>query len=164
MVQRAKHTCRKGAHIRQDLEETYADKWFEIYDDDVSDFVDAQQEKTDAVEKEKEEILKLEKEAYEKEQELIKASKEAYDKIYEKAYDFTRDVIEDFDNMGNTLVDLAEKMVKDIAAAFLTQTIVMPVYMYAANSLGISSLTSSGAGVSGASSLTGTVAGAYDLS
>ena len=128
-----------------------------------SNLVDAQQKKTDAVEKEKKEILKLEKEAYEKEQELIKASKEAYDKIYEKAYDFTRDVIEDFDNMGNTLVDLAEKMVKDIAAAFLTQTIVMPVYMYAANSLGLSSLISSGSGVSGASSLTGTVAGAYDL-
>ena len=65
--------------------------------------------------------------------------------------------------MGDTLVDLAENMVKDIAAAFLTQTIVMPVYMYAANSLGLSSLTTSGVGASSTSSLVNTVSGAYDL-
>ena len=62
----------KGLISRQDLEETYADKWFEIYDDDVSDFVDAQQEKTDAVEKEKEEILKLEKESQEMRYNMLK--------------------------------------------------------------------------------------------
>jgi len=64
---------------------------------------------------------------------------------------------------GDTLVELAENMVKDIAAAFLTQSIVMPVYMYAANELGLSSLVSgsSGASVTGASAGTA-VSGAYN--
>ena len=46
--------------------------------------------------------------------------------------------------MGQTLVDLAKETIKDIAAAFLSKTIVIPVYMYASESLGLSSFISGG--------------------
>ena len=88
-----------------------------------------------------EEKLRIQNEA---DEEAKEKQQDAYDELYDGVYGFTRNVIDDWDDMGNTLVDMAESMVKDIIAAFVTQKIAIPIYMYAADMAGISTGLSSG--------------------
>ena len=167
MYKEREKLVKAGLITEWQLQEWYADQYDTLYQADVANYYDAQEQKIAAQKKIQEEQLKLEQEAADEAKrisdEAAEAQQEAYDELNDGIYGFTREVIDDVDNMGDTLVQMAEDMVKDIAAAFLTQTIVMPVYMYAANELGMSSLISGASGVSATGSSAGTaVSGAYN--
>ena len=130
------------------LEEWYAEQYFELYNEDVERYVAAQEAKASAVDKSLDaffsDLDNLHEEEVKKQVEAMEAQQDAYDELYDGIYGFTRDVIDDWDDMGNTLVDMAESMVKDIIAAFVTQKIAIPVYMEFAEMAGISTGLASG--------------------
>lgn len=64
-------------------------------------------------------------------------NKEMYDEMYDDALDFTDRIIDNWDDMGDVLVGMAKEIVADIAKAFITKTIVMPVIMSVQESFGI---------------------------
>lgn len=80
---------------------------------------------------------KLYKEELDQQKDLAESQQDAYEEIYGTVKGFTRDVIDDFDGMGDTLKDLAKSIAKDIAATFLTTNVVMPITLAAGSSLGL---------------------------
>lgn len=141
MYKEREKLVKAGLITEWQLQEWYADQYDTLYQADVANYYDAQEQKIAAQKKILEEKARLEKEAAE---EAAEAQQEAYDELYDGIYGFTRNVIDDWDDMGNTLVDMAESMVKDIIAAFATQKIAIPIYMYAADMAGISTGLASG--------------------
>lgn len=109
---------------------------YKIYllNEEVKKFRKAGAEKTLIEKYEQEKRLEIWKEAADEQQEILK---EAYDEIYDHAKDFTDEIVDNWDNLGDTLVDMAKDMVKDIAAAFLAQNIVMPVMMSIGGAMGL---------------------------
>lgn len=142
----------KGGMVDTDLEAFFGD-------------IDAAQDDLIAAQKDlSEETIKIQKST-------IQAQQDAYDDLYGTVKDYTRDVIDDFDSMGNTLVDLAENMAKDIAAAFLTENIVMPITMAVGSSIGLTgsggvpySAMGGGGGINGLSLLSNANTGYNALS
>ena len=137
-----------GLITEWELQEWYADKYDTLYQEDVARFIDAQEKKASAIDKSLKaffsDLDNLHEEEVKKQEEAVEAQQDAYNELYDGIYGFTRDVIDDWDDMGNTLVDIAKDMVKDIVAAFVTQKIAIPIYMYAADMVGISTGLASG--------------------
>jgi len=107
-----------------------------IVDTALEDFFgDIDKAQEDWIEEQKD----VEKETIETQKSIAQAQKDAYDDLYDTMKGYTRDVIDDFDSMGDTLVGLADNIAKDIAAAFLTQNIVMPITLAAGSALGLTS-------------------------
>lgn len=148
MYKEREKLVKAGLITEWQLQEWYADRYDTLYQADVENYYDAQEQKIAAQKKIQEEQLKLEQEAADEAKrisdEAAEAQQEAYDELYDGIYGFTRNVIDDWDDMGNTLVDMAESMVKDIISAFITQKIAIPIYMYAADMAGISTGLASG--------------------
>ena len=137
-----------------ELARTSAVKMIEVDDWYLAELKKLKDKKTDEEKKESDKRLKEQDKLH---REYLKKEQDAYDALYEKAEGFTDRMINNWDDMGTALVSMAEDMFKDIAAAFLTKTIVMPIYMSVIGSTGVDSSGTDGTGstglVSGVSSL-----------
>ncbi|MCB5266469.1 MAG: hypothetical protein LHW41_09595, partial [Candidatus Cloacimonetes bacterium] len=74
-------------------------------------------------------------EAQEKQQ---KATEAAHADMLDTIQDYTADIISDWDNAGDMLVDIAKRTAAEMAAAFLTQQFIMPMVQTIGGSMGMS--------------------------
>ncbi len=79
---------------------------------------------------------RLDKEAAEHNKQ-VQETQGAYDNMFTSVQDHVYNFIDDWKSAGHTLVDIAKKTVKEIAAAFITQKIVMPIALQVGSQMGL---------------------------
>ncbi len=130
---------------RFDLEKWQLEKWYkdqeaaygkslelkELYEAKKSDIAKRRvQEEYETLKK------RLDKEAAEYDK-RVKETQDAYDDMFSTIQDHVYNFIDDWENAGDILVDIAKKTAKEIVAAFITQKIVMPIALQVGSQMGL---------------------------
>lgn len=126
--------------------------------------VDYQEKETQAIYDAEQERLKIAQDAAEKHAEAVK---DANADILDTVQDYTADIIADWDNAGDTLVNIAKRTAAEMAAAFISQQFIMPVVQAIGSAAGLSwngvAMSDMGAtsGTTGANSLLSSASSLY---
>jgi len=103
--------------------------------DAMSRAEDYQEKETQAVYDAEQDRLKIKQDALEKHAEAVK---DANDDMLDTIQDYTADIIKDWDNAGDMLIDIAKRTAAEMAAAFISQQFIMPVVQMIGSAAGLS--------------------------